>query len=57
MKIKYPLLLAISLFFGINVSAKIVFRTDIFSPDIKTLQLTVNDYQCVFVQNAVAICI
>ena len=43
MKTKY-ILLVVALFFGISVSAqKIVFRTDIFSPNIKTLQLIVND--------------
>ena len=43
MKIKYFLLAITSLFFGINVSAQKIFRTDVFTPTIKTLQLKVND--------------
>lgn len=42
MKTKYILLSIASLLLGINVSAQKVFHTDIFTPNIKTLQLTVN---------------
>ncbi|MCL2651761.1 MAG: DUF5103 domain-containing protein [Candidatus Azobacteroides sp.] len=40
---KYFLLLTVSLFFGINISAQKTFRTDIFSANINTLQLIVNE--------------
>jgi len=43
MKIKYFLLAIALLYSGMNVFAQKIFRTDVFSPAIKTLQLIVNN--------------